>query len=73
MARRLLLSTQSAVVAAYAARGLWETDWFEWDLTASLVPTTIKNSDFDNNGESGLGKTTGWKGCSRHWRITWHW
>ena len=40
--------------AAYAARGLWETDWFEWDLTGSLVPTTIKNSDFDNNGESGF-------------------
>jgi len=40
--------------AAYAARGLWETDWFEWDLTASLVPRTIKNSDFDNNGESGF-------------------
>ncbi|HEX2679080.1 MAG TPA: hypothetical protein VHM19_20665, partial [Polyangiales bacterium] len=40
--------------AAYAARGLWETDWFEWDLTGSLVPQTIKNSDFDNNGESGF-------------------
>ncbi|HMI90020.1 MAG TPA: hypothetical protein VK509_01595, partial [Polyangiales bacterium] len=40
--------------AAYAARGLWETDWFEWDLTGSLVPRTIKNSDFDNNGESGF-------------------
>jgi len=40
--------------AAYAARGFWETDWFEWDLTGSLVPRTIKNSDFDNNGESGF-------------------
>ena len=40
--------------AAYAARGLWETDWFEWDLTGSLVPETIRNSDFDNNGESGF-------------------
>ena len=40
--------------AAYAGRGLWEIDWFEWDGTFSLVPTTIKNSDFDNNGASGF-------------------
>jgi hypothetical protein len=40
--------------ATYASRGLWNTDWFEWDVTGSLVPGTVRNSDFDNNGESGF-------------------
>jgi hypothetical protein len=40
--------------AAYAARGLWDLDWFEAELTMNLVPGAIRNSDFDNNGESGF-------------------
>lgn len=41
--------------ASPAARDPWSTDWFDWDLDASFsVPTTLKRSDFDNNGRSGL-------------------
>jgi hypothetical protein len=40
--------------ASYAARGHWDIDWFEWELTLNLVPGAIRNSDFDNNGESGF-------------------
>lgn len=40
--------------AAFGTRGLWETDWFEWDLTLGLVPNTISSSDFDNDGRSGF-------------------
>jgi hypothetical protein len=40
--------------AAYASRALWQNDWFEWNGTLNIIPSTIKNSDFDNNGESGF-------------------
>ena len=39
----------------YAMRSLWETDWFEWDLSFDYnSPSTFGNTDFDNNGESGF-------------------
>jgi hypothetical protein len=40
--------------AAYASRVLWATDWLEWNGTANLIPSMVKDSDFDNNGESGF-------------------
>jgi hypothetical protein len=40
--------------ASYASRGLWDLDWFEWEVTLNLVPGSIRNSDFDNNGEPGF-------------------
>jgi hypothetical protein len=40
--------------AAFGTRGPWETGWFEWDVTAGLVPSTIRSSDFDNDGLSGF-------------------
>lgn len=40
--------------AAYATRLPWDTSWFEWDLTFGLTPETIRNSDFDNNGQAGF-------------------
>ena len=40
--------------AAYASRALSGTDWLEWNGTANLIPSMVKDSDFDNNGESGF-------------------
>jgi len=41
--------------ADYGTRVLWELDWFEWDLTASLlIPGTFARNDFDNDGKSGF-------------------
>jgi hypothetical protein len=40
--------------AAYAGRTLYDLDWFEYDLAVDLMPTSIRNSDFDGNGESGF-------------------
>lgn len=40
--------------AAYATRTLYDLDWFEYDVTVDLMPATIRNSDFDGNGESGF-------------------
>jgi hypothetical protein len=40
--------------AAYATRMLYDLDWFEYDLTIDLVPASIRNTDFDANGESGF-------------------
>jgi hypothetical protein len=40
--------------AAYATRMLYDLDWFEYDLTLDLVPASIRNTDFDANGESGF-------------------
>jgi hypothetical protein len=40
--------------ASYAARGHWDIDWFEWELTLNMVSGAIRDSDFDNNGESGF-------------------
>lgn len=40
--------------AAYAGRTLYDLDWFEYDVTVDLMPTSIRNSDFDANGESGF-------------------
>jgi hypothetical protein len=40
--------------AAYAARTLWETDWFEWDLAFDYTPGTFADTDFDNDGHSGF-------------------
>jgi hypothetical protein len=40
--------------ASYATRSLWNTSWFGWNVTASIVPTMLRNSDFENNGQSGF-------------------
>jgi hypothetical protein len=40
--------------ASYANRSPWDTGWFKWDATASIVPTMLRNSDFENNGQSGF-------------------
>lgn len=40
--------------ASYATRSPWHTSWFNWDLVASVVPTMLRNSDFENNGRSGF-------------------
>jgi hypothetical protein len=40
--------------AAYASRALWQNEWFEWNGTLNFIPSTIRNSDFDNNGEPGF-------------------
>lgn len=40
--------------AAYASRALWQNDWFDWNGTLNIIPSTIKNSDFDNNGHTGF-------------------
>jgi hypothetical protein len=41
--------------ASPAARDPWSTDWFDWDVDATLsLPSTLKRSDFDNNGRAGL-------------------
>lgn len=40
--------------ASYASRTPWDYNWFEWNGTLDLMPSTIRNSDFDNNGQSGV-------------------
>jgi hypothetical protein len=40
--------------AAYAVRTLYDLDWFEYDVSVDLMPTSIRNTDFDSNGESGF-------------------
>jgi hypothetical protein len=40
--------------AAYASRNAWGTSWFGWDVTASIVPTMLRHSDFENNGRAGF-------------------
>lgn len=40
--------------ASYASRTPWDDNWFEWDGTFDLMPSTIRNSDFDNNGRAGV-------------------
>lgn len=40
--------------ASYASRGLWELDWFEWDLSFDFIPGSLRNTDFDNNGAEGF-------------------
>jgi hypothetical protein len=40
--------------ASYATRTPWDDDWFEWNGTIDLMPSTIRNSDFDNNGQRGV-------------------
>lgn len=43
--------------AAYGARELYEQDWFQWELTASLLlPGAFSKNDYFNNG---LGKGIG--------------
>jgi hypothetical protein len=37
--------------AAYATRSLWNTNWFEFDITADFSPGSFQNTDFDNNGK----------------------
>jgi hypothetical protein len=39
---------------AYPARTLWETNWFEFDLTAGYTPGAFQTTDFDNNGRAGV-------------------
>jgi hypothetical protein len=40
--------------AAYGARTLWDTRWFEWDATLDYSPGAFRHTDFDNNGKSGV-------------------
>jgi hypothetical protein len=40
--------------AAYGARTLWDTRWFEWDVTLDYSPGAFRHTDFDNNGKSGV-------------------
>jgi hypothetical protein len=39
---------------AYPARTLWDTNWFEVDLTAGYSPGAFHTTDFDNNGRAGV-------------------
>ncbi|MGD8861321.1 MAG: hypothetical protein PVI30_15035 [Myxococcales bacterium] len=40
--------------ASFASRELWAVEWLEWDVSFGLIPGTLRNTDFDNNGESGF-------------------
>lgn len=37
---------------SYGARTLWETDWFEYDVTLDYSPGALRSIDFINNGKS---------------------
>jgi hypothetical protein len=39
---------------AYPARTLWDTSWFELDVTAGYTPGAFQTTDFDNNGRAGV-------------------
>jgi hypothetical protein len=39
---------------AYPARSLWDTNWFEFDVTAGYSPGAFHTTDFDNNGRAGV-------------------
>jgi hypothetical protein len=39
---------------AYPARTLWDTSWFEADVTAGYTPGAFQTTDFDNNGKAGV-------------------
>lgn len=39
---------------AYPARTLWDTSWFEVDVTAGYTPGAFQTTDFDNNGRAGV-------------------
>lgn len=39
---------------AYPARTLWDTSWFEFDVTAGYTPGAFQTTDFDNNGRAGV-------------------
>ncbi|HET6331573.1 MAG TPA: hypothetical protein VFG30_00075 [Polyangiales bacterium] len=39
---------------AYPARTLWDTNWFEFDVTAGYTPGAFQTTDFDNNGRAGV-------------------
>src|ERR1700755_1265682 len=39
---------------AYPARTLWDTNWFEFDVTAGYTPGAFQTTDFDNNGRTGV-------------------
>ena len=45
------IDNASITPAAYAARTLWDTRWFELDLTADYSPSILRKVDFINNGE----------------------
>lgn len=41
--------------ASPAAREPWSRDWLDWDADITLsLPSTLRKSDFDNNGRAGL-------------------
>lgn len=41
--------------ASPAARDPWSRDWFDWDADITLsLPSSLRESDFDNNGKAGL-------------------
>ncbi len=48
------IDAASLTPAAYATRTLWETNWFELDVTAGYSPGAFQTTDFDNNGEAGF-------------------
>ncbi|HKU43063.1 MAG TPA: hypothetical protein VJR89_33115, partial [Polyangiales bacterium] len=37
--------------AAYAARTMWDVNWFEFDVTAGYSFGALQANDFDNNGD----------------------
>jgi hypothetical protein len=39
---------------AYPARTLWDTAWFDVDVTAGYTPGAFQTTDFDNNGKAGV-------------------
>lgn len=44
--------------ASTASRSLWETEWFEWEVTGSIFfPGAFTNDDFDNDGVVSGGTT----------------
>ncbi|MDD9936222.1 MAG: hypothetical protein OXT09_21600 [Myxococcales bacterium] len=40
--------------ATYASRDQWALDWLEWDVAFGLIPGSLRNTDFDNDGDSGF-------------------
>ncbi|MET0386375.1 MAG: hypothetical protein ABW321_10475 [Polyangiales bacterium] len=40
--------------AAYAARTLWDTRWFEFDITVDYSPGALRRIDFINNGRTNV-------------------
>jgi len=52
------IDNASITPAAYGARTLWDTRWFELDLTVDYSPSLLRQVDFINNGEKDAQKNS---------------